>query len=99
MGDYVYAGWDRETYDPIGKPEIATQDRLLRLFHDELGFEYLGNLEPLDNKNLRTEDLYRWLCKTNPEHTELAAKALDAFARSLRDFQTSQIAKANEDIY
>ena len=57
MDDYVYAGWGREAYDPIGKPEIATQDRLLRLFHDELGYHYLGNLEPPDNKNLRVDDL------------------------------------------
>lgn len=92
MDDYVYASWDRDTYDPIGKPEIATQDRLLQLFHDELGYSYLGNLEPLENKNVRTEDLYRWLCKANPRRTELAAKALDKFVKELQDFQTSQIA-------
>ena len=99
MGDYVYAGWDREAYDPIGKPEIATQDRLLRLFHDELGYDYLGNLKPLDNKNLRVEDLYSWLNKANPGRTELAAKALDKFAKAPQNFQTTQIAAANEEIY
>lgn len=99
MDDYVYAGWGREAYDPIGKPEIATQDRLLRLFHDELGYSYLGNLEPLDNKNVRTEDLYSWLCKANPGRTELAARALDKFVKELQSFQTSQIATANERIY
>ena len=99
MDDYVYASWDRDTYDPIGKPEIATQDRLLQLFHDELGYSYLGNLEPLENKNVRTEDLYRWLCKANPRRTELAAKALDKFVKELQDFQTSQIAAANERVY
>lgn len=99
MDDYVYVGWGREAYDPIGKPEIATQDRLLRLFHDELGYHYLGNLEPLDNKNLRVDDLYRWLCKANPQRTELAAKALDKFAKKLQDFQTSQISAANEEVY
>lgn len=99
MDDDVYSGWDRDAYDPIGKPEIATQDRLLRLFHDELGYEYLGNLKSLDNKDVRIDDLYLWLCKANPQRTDLAAKALDKFAKELRDFQTGQISAANERIY
>lgn len=31
--------------DNIGKTERITQNRLLLLFHDELGYDYLGNWE------------------------------------------------------
>ena len=51
----------------IGQPERATQDRLIALFRDELGYRYLGdwsdragnsNIEELKNVNLSFSRLY-----------------------------------------
>lgn len=98
--DNVYVNWDREEpFDPIGKPEIATQERLLRLFHDELGYTYLGNLEKHDNKNVRVVDLYAWLWRRMPRNTRLAAKAHEKFCKEVRDFQVGQIGAANQLVY
>jgi type I restriction enzyme R subunit len=36
----------------IGEKERRTQRRVVRLFADELGYEYLGNLEDRDNRNV-----------------------------------------------
>jgi len=43
--------------DPISKPERATQDRIIQLFQQQLGYRYLGNLKDSQNSNIRTADL------------------------------------------
>ncbi len=35
----------------INKPERATQNRVVKLFSDELGYRYLGNLEDEPNNS------------------------------------------------
>jgi hypothetical protein len=37
----------------IGQPERATQNRVITLFRDELGYEYLGNWQDRSNLALR----------------------------------------------
>ena len=41
--------------------EIKTQERVIKLFKDELGYEYIGDLQGLDNKNIREDELRTWL--------------------------------------
>lgn len=41
----------------IGKPERVTQNRIIQLFQDELGYNYLGDWEHQDN-NSNTEEKY-----------------------------------------
>jgi len=37
----------------VGQPERATQNRIIKLFKDELGYTYLGNWEDrIDNSNI-----------------------------------------------
>jgi type I restriction enzyme R subunit len=43
--------------DPISKPERATQDRIIQLFQQDLGYRYLGNLKDSENSNIRILDL------------------------------------------
>ena len=47
----------------IGKPERATQNRVVKLFRDELGYLYLGDWRDRDNSNIEeellTDDLIR----------------------------------------
>jgi len=37
--------------------EIKTQERVIKFFKDELGYEYIGDLQGLDNKNIREDEL------------------------------------------
>lgn len=41
----------------IGKPERATQNRIIKLFQDKLGYKYLGKWEYQDN-NSNIEEKY-----------------------------------------
>ena len=43
--------------DGVGKPEKATQDRIVKMFQDKLGYVYLGNLQDRDNSNIEYDFL------------------------------------------
>ena len=46
----------------IGQPERATQDRVIALFRDELGYRYLGDwTDRPDNRNIEEDILAAWL--------------------------------------
>ena len=47
----------------VGQRERVTQDRVVQLFINDLGYRYLGNLHDLNNKNIREQDLKAWLKK------------------------------------
>jgi type I restriction enzyme, R subunit len=48
----------------IGKPERETQNRIIDLFHDELGYRYLGDRTDFENSNLWEEHPTHWLTKS-----------------------------------
>ena len=45
----------------IGKPERATQDRIIALFRDELDYRFLGDRSDHDNGNADEVLLRSWL--------------------------------------
>ena len=45
----------------IGEIERLTQNRIIRLFREELGYHYLGNLEDRFNNNIEDELLRDYL--------------------------------------
>jgi type I restriction enzyme R subunit len=48
--------------DFVGKPERVTQERLIALFRDQLGYRYLGDWsERLGNSNVEEQILREWL--------------------------------------
>ncbi|MGI8547363.1 MAG: type I restriction endonuclease, partial [Gemmatimonadaceae bacterium] len=50
---------------PIGQPERVTQNRVIDLFRDELGYRYLGDRSDRDNNsNIEEELLSAWLTKS-----------------------------------
>ena len=61
----------------VGKPEIETQKRIVALFRDELGYDYLGDWEDRDgNSNIDEDLLTLWL--SNSGYTpEQISRALD----------------------
>ena len=49
----------------IGQPERVTQNRVIALFRDELGYRYLGDWADRDgNSNIEEELLSAWLTKS-----------------------------------
>ncbi len=46
---------------PIGQLERETQNRVVRLFQNTLGYRYLGDLRSENNQNIREDDLRTWL--------------------------------------
>lgn len=45
----------------VTKPEKATQNRIIKLFQNELGYQFLGSLHDKDNKNINEQLLTRFL--------------------------------------
>src|SRR4051812_37051582 len=58
----------------IGQPERATQDRIIRLFCDELGYRYLGNwIDRAGNSNVEEKLLTDWLTKRGQGAAQISA--------------------------
>jgi len=52
--------------DTIGKPERATQNRIIKLFDDELDYRYLGDWQHrLDNSNIEEKEITAYLSEQN----------------------------------
>ncbi len=57
----------------VGKPERATQDRIISLFRHELGYRYLGNwIDREDNSNIEEELLAAHLTKSGYTPTQIS---------------------------
>ena len=82
----------------IGQSERTTQNRVVALFCEKLGYRYLGNLQGLANKNIREADLLAWLAKRGVSDA-LAQSAI----KSLQDLNHlgggRRLYDANGDIY
>ena len=77
----------------IGKTERETQNRLINLFQNELGYSYLGNWEKREgNRNVEEDILKNWLVNKKKLSTDLVDRAIsevnkvaDAKGNSLYD--------------
>ena len=79
----------------IGQKERETQDRVIKLFRDEMGYEYIGNRRKKDNKNIEEEYFTEFLKEhgyseavIKRSYKELAGYADDT-VRSLYDSNMS----------
>ncbi len=63
---------------PIGQPERQTQNRVIKLFREELGYRYLGDRSDYDNSNIWEDQLSAWLMKSgyNPAQVSAALNKL-----------------------
>jgi type I restriction enzyme R subunit len=58
----------------VGQLERATQNRVLALFHDELGYRYLGDWSDRDgNSNIEAEILSAWLARSSYSPAQIGA--------------------------
>jgi type I restriction enzyme R subunit len=57
----------------IGTPERATQDRVIALFRDELGYRYIGNWSDDENSNIEEDLLTAYLAKAGYKPAQIGA--------------------------
>jgi type I restriction enzyme R subunit len=82
----------------IGEIERGTQNRLLRLFQDQLHYDYLGNWEDrISNSNIEEELLRSFLRKQGNKET-LIDKALFDLNKTAGD-QTKSLYDINKEVY
>ncbi|HEX3628472.1 MAG TPA: HsdR family type I site-specific deoxyribonuclease [Verrucomicrobiae bacterium] len=82
----------------IGKPERATQNRVLALFRDELGYRYLGDWsDRSNNSNVEDELLTDYLtkCENSPEQISRAIYLL----RTEADNPNRSLYENNKAVY
>jgi type I restriction enzyme R subunit len=81
----------------IGKPERATQNRIIDLFHDELGYRYLGDRTDFENSNIWEEHLTHWLTKSGYSTPQIN-RALDILRREA-DNHNRNLYGNNKEVY
>lgn len=85
------------TQSKVGKLERATQDRVVVLMRNELGYRYLGNWEERDNNSNVEEEILRvWLRERYDEN--LTNKAIFEFTKATND-QSKSLYDANKEVY
>jgi type I restriction enzyme R subunit len=82
----------------VGEIERMTQNRVVRLFTDKLGYQYLGNLQDKDdNKNVETRILRNYL-KRKGYSENLIERAINILNRAVRN-QTNSLYDINKEVY
>ena len=81
----------------VGQIERATQNRVVKLFHDSLSYDYLGDWSdrPI-NSNIEVELLSRFLKKQGYDDA-LITKALHQFSKVAGD-QTKSLYDSNNEV-
>lgn len=80
----------------IGELERVTQNRVVKLFRNELNYRYLGNLEKReDNNNLNKDILRDYL--TDKYDENLIKKAIEKFSKAVDD--RTNLYDANKKVY
>ena len=82
----------------IGKPERATQNRVTRLFEDELDYDYLGDWEERENNsNIEEPHLSQWLTKQGSTPAQIS-QAINLLKRRA-DKDSRDLYYINKDVY
>ncbi len=82
----------------MNKPERATQDRVIKLFTDELDYTYLGNLEDnANNSNIEVSQLRQYLTGRNYSSDQIN-KALDKLQITANN-HAQDLYHNNKDVY
>ena len=81
----------------VGQIEKRTQVRIVTLFRERLGYDYLGNQIDGDSRNIDTKLLTTWLNKQNVSDT-LVSRALHELNRVASDTSKS-IYDRNHEVY
>ena len=83
----------------VGQTERVTQNRIVALFHQKLGYRYLGNFEDNeDNGNVIQDVLIEYLSKKKGYTLTLINKALYLFNKAVSD-QSKNLYAVNKQVY
>ncbi len=83
--------------DRVGKPEIATQSRVIEFFQNKLHYNFLGNLKDHENRNIDEEKLRTWL--TAHGYSEaIATRAIEVLVKAANNLQDG-LYSANREVY
>ncbi len=81
------------------RKERITQNRVVKLLNEDLGYRYIGNLEDFDNTNIREEDLKTYLKGTGKYSDTIIAKALFSFKKAASISPNDDLYPVNKDVY
>ena len=83
----------------IGKNERRTQDRIIGLFQQELGYRYLGNWQDdLRRQPVEEGMLLNYLIKVKGYSSTLAKKAVEKFVKTVSNL-SQELYDANKEVY
>ena len=83
--------------DNIGKPEVITQSRVIKFFHEKLKYRYIGDLRDQENHNIDDAKLKAWLVSCG--YTDgIALRAVETLINAANNLQHGLYA-ANKEVY
>jgi len=82
----------------VGQPERRAQERVIKLLHERLKYDYLGNWEYRENSNVEVELLWQNL-KARGYDDNLINKALDKLKSDASLGGGRDLYEANKDVY
>lgn len=82
----------------IGDCERKTQNRVVKLFHEQMNYTYLGNLHDSENSNIMQERLYAYLTTKGGYSDKLSRRAIDKLVHTASDLQHG-LYDANKEVY
>jgi len=82
----------------VGQPERRAQERVVKLLHERLKYDYLGNWESRENSNIEVELLWQNL-KARGYDDNLINKALDKLKSDASLGGGRDLYEANKDVY
>lgn len=84
----------------VGQRERATQDRVVKLFQEQLGYVYLGNWEEEENNsNIEEAELKKYLVSTAKYSKELINKAIFALKKEASINTNDDLYNVNKEVY
>jgi len=84
---------------PVGQKERAVQKRVVALFRDRLGYDYLGDWhERADNRAVESEMLTRFLSEVQGYDTELIKRAMFQLEQAAGN-QSASLFDVNREVY
>lgn len=83
----------------VGQIERRAQERVVRLFREELGYDYLGNWEYRDGNSNVEVDLLTQNLKARGYHDNLITRTLDQLGKAAAVGAGHDLYEANRDVY
>ena len=80
----------------IGKPEVVTQSRVIKFFHEKLKYRYIGDLRDQENRNIDEAKLKAWLLSRGYSDG-LALRAVEKLVNAANNLQPGLYA-ANKEV-